>query len=63
MTKYEIRIRKASGEYSVTARRLVSDFVAVRCAQGLAEDDDLIEVWRGMDCIYSQYPSENGIAA
>jgi hypothetical protein len=63
MTQYEIRIRKSSGEYSVIARRLISDYVAVRCAQWLADDDDLIEVWRGMQCIYFQYPSENGIAA
>ena len=63
MMRYEIRIRTSSGEYSVTAHTLPSDLIAVRCAQWLGTDADLIEVWRGMGCIYFQYASENIIAA
>jgi len=35
----------------------------VRRAQRAAEDDDKVEVWRGMDCIYSEYESRNHAAA
>jgi hypothetical protein len=50
---YEIRIVKKRGNGPVIyACALVSDHAAIRRAQSLVEDGDLVEVWRGLDCVY-----------
>ena len=50
---YEIRIVKKHAKAPVIyACSLVSDHAAIRRAQSLIEDGDLVEVWRGLDCVY-----------
>ena len=52
---YEIRIVKKQSKAAVIyACSLVSDHAAIRRAQSLVEDGDLVEVWRGLDCVYSR---------
>jgi len=52
---YEIRIvKKTARSPMIYACSLVSDHAAIRRAQSLIEDGDLVEVWRGLDCVYSQ---------
>ena len=52
---YEIRIvKKASKAPVIYACSHVSDHAAIRRAQSLVEDGDLVEVWRGLDCVYSR---------
>lgn len=63
MMVYQIRILRAAGETVLLENSYASDFAAVRRARRAAEDDDKIEVWRGMDCIYSEYESRNHAAA
>ena len=48
---------------STLENNYASDFAAVRRAQRAAEEEDRVEVWRGMDCIYSEYESRNHAAA
>ena len=52
---YEIRIvrREAKGPM-IYACSLVSDHAAIRRAQSLTKDGDIVEVWRGLDCVYSR---------
>ncbi|MEO8302128.1 MAG: hypothetical protein ABI608_10060 [Rhizomicrobium sp.] len=63
MMLYQIRILRAAGETILLENSYASDFAAVRRARRAAEDDDRVEVWRGMDCIYSEYESRNHAAA
>ena len=63
MMFYQIRILRAAGETVLLENSYVSDFAAVRRAQRAADEDDRVEVWRGMDCIYSEYESKNQAAA
>jgi hypothetical protein len=50
---YEIRIvKKRSKAPVIYACQHVSDHAAIRRAQSLVEDGDLVEVWRGLDCVY-----------
>lgn len=52
---YEIRIVKKQAKGPVIyACSHVSDHAAIRRAQSLVEDGDLVEVWRGLDCVYSR---------
>jgi len=60
---YQIRILRAAGETVVLENSYASDFAAVRRARRAADEDDRIEVWRGMICIYSEYESRNHTAA
>ena len=54
MTNYEIRIiRKSDNTHLLVTSNLMGDHAAVRRARLLAGDGDLVEVWRGMTCIYS----------
>ena len=54
MCSYEIRLRKQDGRTEETYRiRRVSDFAAIRNARQIARDGDVVEVWRGADCIYA----------
>jgi len=60
---YEIRIvKKQAKSPMIYACSLVSDHAAIRRAQSLTEDGDLVEVWRGLDCVYSRGGASRGIA-
>jgi len=51
---YEIRIVKKLTKASfVYACAQASDHAAVRRARSLSEDGDKVEVWRGLDCVYT----------
>jgi hypothetical protein len=63
MTQYEIRIIKPSGKSMVLASTLASDFAAIRRAQRAAAEDDQIEIWRYMTCIYMTDLCQNRHAA
>ena len=53
MENYEIRIvRNGRGPF-IYACPHTSDFAAIRRAQRLAEEGDVVEVWRGLDCVYA----------
>jgi hypothetical protein len=60
---YEIRIvkKQATGPM-IYACSLVSDHAAIRRAQSLTEDGDIVEVWRGLDCVYSRGAQSRGTA-
>jgi hypothetical protein len=56
MQQYEIRvIRKGEGQtvYVVTQ---FSEFAAVRRARQLCEEGDIVEVWRGLTCVFTMAP-------
>lgn len=54
MTRYDIRILRKSDNATLFVRaNLMGDHAAVRRAKILAGEGDLVEVWRGMTCIYS----------
>jgi hypothetical protein len=58
MNDYEIRIVRASDNSQlVITAKLLGDHAAVRRAQMLAGDSDAVEVWRGMNCVYSMVPN------
>ena len=63
MTRYEIRIIKPSGKSVVLISSLASDFAAIRRAQSAAAEDDQIEIWRSMTCIYMTDACQNRCAA
>lgn len=41
---------------------LANDRAAILRARWISEEDDLIQVWRGMECIYLDYYSANSVA-
>lgn len=53
MENYEIRIVKSGRQPVILAGPHISDFAAVRRAQSLAKQDDEVEVWRELTCLYS----------
>ena len=54
MQLYEIRILKTDRTASsIFMTSQASDYAAIRRALRLASDGNAIEVWRGMDCVYS----------
>jgi hypothetical protein len=54
---YEIRIlRKDEKTSAIFASSHISDHAAVRRAHDLAGDGDVIEVWRGANCVYAGHP-------
>ena len=54
---YEIRIlRQEQAAPVVLACTQASDHAAIRRARSLARDGDLVEVWRGLDCVYTAPP-------
>jgi hypothetical protein len=56
MKDYEIRvIRKGTGA-TVYVSPQQSDFAAIRRARLLAEEGDIVEVWRGLNCVFTQAP-------
>lgn len=53
MDTYEIRImKKQSQSPRIYASSHVNDHAAVRRAKSLIEEGDIVEVWRGLDCVY-----------
>jgi hypothetical protein len=50
---FEIRITKNGGIAKVYKAVLSSAFAAIRRARSLAEDGDIIEVWQGLQCVFS----------
>lgn len=56
MTAYEIRILRGDRAHLVVTAKLMGDHAAVRRARMLAAASDLVEVWRGMTCVYSTVP-------
>ena len=54
MDAYEIRIvKKQKPSPVIYACSQVSDHAAIRRARSLIEEGDLVEVWRGLDCVYT----------
>lgn len=54
MDNYEIRIvKKGSRAPFIYNCPQASDDAAIRCGQRLISEDDELEVWRGLDCIYA----------
>jgi hypothetical protein len=54
MNDYEIRIvRHADQQQLVVTATVMGDHAAVRRAQMLADAGDMVEVWRGMRCVFS----------
>ena len=58
MNSYELRVVKPDGKYAdIFASSHIRDFAAISRAMSLAGDDELIEVWRGLVCVYSGPPT------
>lgn len=53
MQDFQIRILKKSGIPQVYNAALASAFAAIRRARSLAEVGDIIEVWQGLQCVFS----------
>jgi hypothetical protein len=57
MHSYELRVLSRDDKHpTIYASSHISDFAAVRRAVSLADADELIEVWRGVVCVYSGAP-------
>lgn len=57
MHEYEVRICNADGQTTIIAAEVqLNDHAAVRSARKLAQGRKF-EVWRGLDCIYSESPA------
>lgn len=52
MEHYEIRILRQNEQPLIFASRFLGDFHAIRRGQAMAQDDEGVEVWRGMKCLY-----------
>ena len=52
MNQYEIRVLRHDNRPLVVSSRFLGDFHAIRRGQAMAEEDEGVEVWRGMKCIY-----------
>jgi DNA-binding transcriptional regulator/RsmH inhibitor MraZ len=54
MNDYEIRIvSQIDNAQLVVSAKLLSNHAAIRRAKILAGEGDMVEVWRGMRCVYS----------
>jgi hypothetical protein len=61
MQEYESRIIWPTGRIVLVSRGShPNDFSAVEAVQKLRRNDELVEVWRGDVCIYSECPSRIG---
>jgi hypothetical protein len=57
MHSYELRVINPDDKHpTIYASSHISDFAAVRRAVSLADADEVIEVWRGVVCVYSGAP-------
>ena len=53
MGEYQIRVIRSSGEITAYSCQAPSAVAAVRRAKSIAKACDVVEVWLGMDCIFS----------
>jgi hypothetical protein len=53
MADYEIRILSDGQPATVLHSYQISDFAAIRRGHALAKADDVVEVWRGINCVYA----------
>ena len=53
MADYEIRILSAGQPATVLQSYQTSDFAAIRRGHALAKTDEVVEVWRGINCVYA----------
>ena len=61
MQDYESRIVRPTGRVVLVSHGSHrNDFSAVEAVQKLRRNDELVEVWRGDVCIYSECPSRTG---
>jgi hypothetical protein len=58
MEVYQIRIIKDGREIAAEAFKLASDYAAIRHARTLADESDLVEVWRGNRCLFTGSAAE-----
>ena len=57
MNTYELRVIRPRGRYAtIYGSSHDDDLAAIRRAIDLAEDDELVEVWRGSVCVYAGTP-------
>jgi hypothetical protein len=52
MEQYEIRILHRNSRPTILRSRFLGDFHAIRRGQAMAHEDEGVEVWRGMKCLY-----------
>lgn len=52
MQQYDIRIQPRNGGNRAVRASLAGDLQAIHRARQLADGEEGLEVWRGMDCIY-----------
>ena len=69
MHQYEIRFLRENNRPLIISGRFLGDFHAIRRSQEMAEEDEGLEVWRGMKCIFRReilpkdFTSASGAAA
>jgi hypothetical protein len=57
MHSYELRVINPDDKHpTIYASSHISDFAALRRAASLADANEVIEVWRGVVCVYSGAP-------
>lgn len=56
MQQYEIRVLRNNNKPLVISSRFLGDFHAIRRGQAMAEEDEGVEIWRGMTCLYRREP-------
>lgn len=56
MGEYQIRITRMNGETAAYSCHCVSVFAAVRRAKSIGSTGDVVEVWSGMACVFSDLP-------
>ena len=61
MRTYEIRITRNGAGAFVYGASHSGDYAAIRRAKSLAEDGDIVEVWCGLKCIFTEAPEYLGL--
>jgi hypothetical protein len=56
MNQYEIRVLRHDNQPLVISSRFLGDFHAIRRGQAMAQEDEGVEIWRGMNCLYRREP-------
>jgi hypothetical protein len=51
---YEIRILSGGQPTTVLQAYQISDFAAIRRGHAMAKEDDVVEVWRDINCVYAE---------
>jgi hypothetical protein len=62
MNQYEIRVLRHDNRPLVISSRFLGDFHAIRRGQAMAEEDEGVEIWRGMKCLYRRDPLQKGLS-